>query len=390
MESVIIPRPPVLPPFPVFPSTSAHSLSKTNNLTKPDAPSKPPSIPPPPKPPNIPPPPPKHPPPSNINASPPKPPPPPPPKFFLNDYSSVHSNQSAGSNGFRLIDENGDTGSVYSAYKQKIDQMFDSDTSLNTKNSVQARIDKMFADAPGDGGSRTKQWGCIRSPWIIWGLRVQYQGEKGDLEQKNSFPTIAVWSAVKFVINTSGSSRKSFAFLPLITDPDNIDKKTLFSDLEEHEAKYINADAHSPLFAVVMRKIGVHKQLECHGFVCQTSEDAIVIAATLYKSLMTQMRIKEKKPKNRNGVTCMSISSSIYTENSNGVPMRPPRRKRSTTSSGVSDTDMAAVDQASDTQPLIKTSTKKLRRRARKLRRPPELPRRSRMIWTPLLHTRNP
>lgn len=40
------------------------------------------------------------------------------------------------SSGFRLLDDQ-DTGSVYSVYKQKIDAMFESDSSSNTKNSVQ-------------------------------------------------------------------------------------------------------------------------------------------------------------------------------------------------------------------------------------------------------------
>ncbi|KAJ8964389.1 hypothetical protein NQ314_004958 [Rhamnusium bicolor] len=85
----------------------------------------------------------------------------------------------------------------------------------------------------------------------------------GDLEQLNSFPTIAVWSAVKFVIHDR--PKPTYAFLPLITDPDNVDKQTLFRSLDNNEKKYITTEAHSPIFAVVMRKIGVNKQLECHG-----------------------------------------------------------------------------------------------------------------------------
>lgn len=86
----------------------------------------------------------------------------------------------------------------------------------------------------------------------------------GDLEQLNSFPTIAVWSAVKFVVHNKPNS--TYAFLPLITDPDNMEKKQLFRSLTENEKKYISRGSHhSPLFAVVMRKIGVQNQLECHG-----------------------------------------------------------------------------------------------------------------------------
>lgn len=157
----------------------------------------------------------------------------------------------------------------------------------------------------------------------------------GDLEQLNSFPTIAVWSAVKFVLHES-----TYAFLPLITDPDNMDKQTLFRALNDDEKHYISDDQHSPLFAVVMRKTGAHKRLECHGFVCQTSEDAIVIAATLYKSLMAHMKAKERKPKNQNGITCMSIASSTLNgRDDHSVPVRPPRKKRSTTSSVSSERD---------------------------------------------------
>lgn len=69
---------------------------------------------------------------------------------------------------------------------------------------------------------------------------------------------------MKFVVNEKHNT--SYAFLPLITDPDNMDKKTLFRSLGENEKKYISRGSHhSPLFAVVMRKIGVQKQLECHG-----------------------------------------------------------------------------------------------------------------------------
>lgn len=176
------------------------------------------------------------------------------------------------------------------------------------------------------------------------GLKVRYKGEKGDLEQLNPFPTIAVWSAVKFVVQPSEESEQdlSYAFLPLITDPDNIDRQALFKTLDSPDKKYIlshNENSHSPIFAVVMRKIGIAKQLECHGFVCQTTEDAIVIAATLYKSLMSHMsrqgHIDKKQFKSRNGVSCMSVASS---QNHHDIPVRPPRKKRSTSSmSGDSD-----------------------------------------------------
>lgn len=124
--------------------------------------------------------------------------------------------------------------------------------------------------------------------------------------------------------------------------------------MDKGDKKYVGSTSHSPLFAgntfihhafsgfyprlvlVVMRRIGAQKQLECHGFICQTSEDAIVIAATLYKSLMAHMKSKDKRPKTKNGVSCMSITSSIPND---VIPVRPPRKKRSSTSSTTSDKD---------------------------------------------------
>lgn len=138
-----------------------------------------------------------------------------------------------------------------------------------------------------------------------------------------------------------------------------------------------------------MKSPNVAKQLECHGFVCQSPEDAIVIAATLYQNLMAHMgssqvierififchRLKKKffiltqnqrsrKPKNRNGIGCMSIASSSAVTNAllstkssfrgsrSGStrskqslppvppPSRPPRKKRSASNSLSSDSDI--------------------------------------------------
>ncbi|XP_057652717.1 uncharacterized protein LOC130891771 [Diorhabda carinulata] len=330
---------------------------------------------------------------------------------------SVRSKTSQTSEGFRLMDlnsqNNEETGSVYSIYKQKIDSMFESDSS-STKNSVQAKIEKMFHDVAKDNGIQIDEIGVhtfsvdylgsvplndkvtslsglqipLRDLYFSYkrivksktgltgrleissnGLKVQYQGEKGDLEQHNSFPTIAVWSAVKFVIQED-RSQPIYAFLPLITDPDNMDKRSLFRKLTEAEKKYITTEAHSPLFAVVMRKIGVQKQLECHGFVCQTSEDAIVIAATLYKSLVSHMKAKEKRPRNRNGVTtCMSITSSVNRDKSgNSIPVRPPRKKRSNASSVTSENDISIPD----TKPLL--NSHRLPKKSTKTKRAPTVP----------------
>ena len=85
-----------------------------------------------------------------------------------------------------------------------------------------------------------------------------------------------------------------FAFLPLISDPEGRDKSRLFHDLESETEVELAADnPHPPIFACVMRRQGSHKQLECHGFVCNSSEDAIIIAANLYQ-VKTSILFKKK------------------------------------------------------------------------------------------------
>ncbi|XP_065082854.1 uncharacterized protein LOC135705187 [Ochlerotatus camptorhynchus] len=221
------------------------------------------------------------------------------------------------------------------------------------------------------------------------GLRIK--NSNGREPFLTPFQNIAVWSAVKFVVSPSEGGA---AFLPLITDPENIDKQTLFRPLSSAaDKRRLSSGLHSPLFAIVMRSSTVPRQLECHGFVCQTPEDAIVIAATLYQSLMAHMGSGEnqrpRRPKNRNGVSCMSIASSAATTNIHlqpgstklssrrssasqrsllPPPPRPPRKtKRTATSSlsGESDTMTGANEES---------STEERKKRSPKGKRPPPLP----------------
>ena len=62
------------------------------------------------------------------------------------------------------------------------------------------------------------------------------------------------------------------------------------------------------MFAAVMRKAGVPKQLECHGFVCDSPEEAILVAANLYQALLETMK-RNKRP---------NISSQVRTAVSAG------------------------------------------------------------------------
>ncbi|CAB4063229.1 unnamed protein product [Lepeophtheirus salmonis] len=139
----------------------------------------------------------------------------------------------------------------------------------------------------------------------------------------NSFSTIAVWAAVKFmhkrdVVRGSGQIRHSFAFLPLISDPEGRDKASLFNDIEDQEVELASDTPHPPLFACVMRRNGAPKQLECHGFVCSEAEDAITIAANLYQALLKTMK---KRADPNNGVKPSVKKASVPSSASKNLPI---------------------------------------------------------------------
>lgn len=241
------------------------------------------------------------------------------------------------------------------------------------------------------------------------------------------FHNIAVWSAVKFV---DSPVEGGAAFLPLITDPENIDRSSLFVPLRyfdyikifvpiqicifniiiitlpkiilsgqlcirsfnifsASDKRRLSSGLHAPIFAVVMRSLCISRQLECHAFVCQSAEDAIVIAATLYQSLMSHMGSSKnkssRKPRNQNGVSCISIASSsnhlgsvnnmgrqhsansgIKQKISQFNPPRPPRKKRNATSSlsGLSD----------NTEPIEQPSVEERKKKSHKTRKAPPIP----------------
>nr|XP_045624514.1 uncharacterized protein LOC123774369 [Procambarus clarkii] len=167
------------------------------------------------------------------------------------------------------------------------------------------------------------------------GLRITHgsaDSSDGHLEFTNPFPTIAVWAAVKLVIRRElldhGQVGFTYAFLPLICDPEAQDKYNLYHPLNVAEPS-VMVIQHPPMFACVMRKVGVPKVLECHGFVCQSSEDAIVMAANLYQALLENMRSEVPSEAPSDASSDTREDDRHVMSDSETVPVRPPRKKRS-------------------------------------------------------------
>ena len=228
------------------------------------------------------------------------------------------------------------------------------------------------------------------------GLTVQYIREmhKGVQEIFNPFPTIAVWAAVKFVhrrdlvqsepqVGPRGGVVQSgnyvlhrYAFLPLISDPEGNDKSRLFHELDgEHEVELAADSPHPPLFACVMRRTGGQKILECHGFVCHTSEDAIIIAANLYQALLETMKKQKQKQKtdslrrseskqkegsttdDQGSVRTTSLfSDSDATTTNTNTPIRPPRRKKTTRASNDGSVTSSVLQRRRSTRSSVRSN----------------------------------
>lgn len=218
------------------------------------------------------------------------------------------------------------------------------------------------------------------------GLTIRYRNGVGETEQRtNAFPSIAVWAALKYVCRRRSPTPQrrivgeaatavvgyEYAFLPLIADPDGSDKAPLFRDMDAGDRARLDAAGdHSPVFAVVTRAAG--KRLECHGFACETENDALLMAANLYGALVTAMSSAaeavdvdaptagegggrrtapsaKRVIRQRNGFTSMS-STAGSSVTGGGVseeapalpPPRPPRRNKKSTSS------VSAVTSAGD------------------------------------------
>lgn len=290
------------------------------------APPLPTSPPPPPPPPPLP----KNPPPPLPNSSPPAYIPPqdssPSPSVTLSDQQSVSSSCSSPIPTQR---EEAVIRRVVSSMKYGVDylgaiQLAEKATSLEVLQEplkelyYKYRYNITRGRRPVPGGLHITEHG-IR---IIHGTRDM----PGYYDLLNPFPTIAVWAAVKLVIRREvgehGQMFFSYAFLPLICDPEAQDKYNLYHELNVGNPN-VMAGEHPPMFACVMRKVGVPKVLECHGFVCRSSEDAIVIAANLYQSLLESMRGGHSSDSSEARDDERHVMSD-----SEAVPVRPPRKKR--------------------------------------------------------------
>ncbi len=91
---------------------------------------------------------------------------------------------------------------------------------------------------------------------------------------------ILLWAAVRFNYRVSGRRREfGAAFVPLSCS-DAVLNQNSFIPLSSKQ-RFLVGLPHPPLFACILQKVSNPQELECHLFVCASSEDAISLCALL-------------------------------------------------------------------------------------------------------------
>ncbi|KAK2579742.1 hypothetical protein KPH14_011083 [Odynerus spinipes] len=179
-------------------------------------------------------------------------------------------------------------------------------------------------------------------------------------EKNNPFRRIAVWSALRLRCRKIPCGESHYAFLPLVGDHDQgRGTENKHADLyRTMRGLQSNVQLYPPIFAVVMRRAGAARLLECHAFACETEEDAVAAAATLYRALLADLDGNRRRPRHANGVGCVSLASvassvrepspisksnfltapaSAAKANISPHPVRPPRSKKSSVSNSATE-----------------------------------------------------
>ncbi|XP_012063036.1 PREDICTED: uncharacterized protein LOC105626344 [Atta cephalotes] len=198
--------------------------------------------------------------------------------------------------------------------------------------------------------------GCVRAELEVSRRGLTFRTSEV-CEKNNPFRRIAVWSALRLRCKRIPSGDVHHAFLPLVGDQDQgqtmEDKHAdLYRTMRGLKSE---VEFYPPIFAVIMRRPGAARLLECHAFACECEEDAIAAAATLYRALLADLDANRRRPRHTNGVGCVSLASVVSSVREPSLssrisymlpppprptaphPVRPPRTKKISVSSSVTE-----------------------------------------------------
>lgn len=131
---------------------------------------------------------------------------------------------------------------------------------------------------------------------------------------------IVLWAALRFSARLAKRRSIGAAFVPLACSEDVVDRSWYLG--LSAKRRFLVGLAHPPVFACLFRQVAAPSTWECHGFICASAEDALLICSSLGEARDTVVVLDRptpapvvvaggKRPDDYSDLT--SITASSYT-----------------------------------------------------------------------------
>lgn len=105
---------------------------------------------------------------------------------------------------------------------------------------------------------------------------------------------VVLWAALRFSARLAKRRSIGAAFVPLACSEDVVDR-SWYSGLP-NKRRFLVGLAHPPVFACLFRQVAAPSTWECHGFLCASAEDALLICSSLGEARDTLVVLDRPRP----------------------------------------------------------------------------------------------
>ncbi|XP_077511286.1 uncharacterized protein LOC144121769 [Amblyomma americanum] len=105
---------------------------------------------------------------------------------------------------------------------------------------------------------------------------------------------IVLWAALRFSARLAKRRSIGAAFVPLACSEDVVDRSWYLG--LSAKRRFLVGLAHPPVFACLFRQVAAPSTWECHGFICASAEDALLICSSLGEARDTVVVLDRPRP----------------------------------------------------------------------------------------------
>lgn len=105
---------------------------------------------------------------------------------------------------------------------------------------------------------------------------------------------IVLWAAMRFSARLAKRRSIGAAFVPLACSEDVVDRSWYLA--LSAKRRFLVGLAHPPVFACLFRQVAAPSTWECHGFICASAEDALLICSSLGEARDTVVVLDRPRP----------------------------------------------------------------------------------------------